>query len=289
MDCLVCGSVSWIRYLEKGEHRYVRCVKCDVVRLDPFPTDAQARSLYGDGYFTDASNAGYDDYCADEAVHRRNGRRRVERLGPVPAATNVLVDVGCAFGFTMLEARNAGWDPRGVEANSSARRAVRAAGMSCEATFDALELPPGSVGAVSFFQVLEHLPDPLQALRAAREALAPGGKVCIETWDRSSRVARLAGRRWQQASPPSVLWLLNEPSMAAMAHAAGLELQAHSRSTKWVTLGLVAGQMRDRGARGPLARVAAAAGGVAVPYFLDDLVAVSLVKSGRLVGGPAGP
>jgi hypothetical protein len=44
--------------------------------------------------------------------------------------------------------------------------------------------------------VLEHLPDPLAALARARELLADGGRLVIETQDVESRAARLLGRRW---------------------------------------------------------------------------------------------
>lgn len=240
------------------------------MRVDPFPTSTEASALYGDDYFNDAANAGYDDYVADAAVHRRNGRGRLRRLGPPPRARARLVDVGCAFGYTMLEAREVGWLPAGVDANATARDAVKAEGMECAASLGELQLESGSVGAVTFFQSLEHLPDPLTALAEARGLLSDDGSVLIETWDRSSRTARLAGSRWQQLSPPSVLWLFDQQTLGQLAEQAGLRLESWRWSTKWVTLGLVAGQLGGRG-RG-LGRVRS----LPLPYFLGDLVTARL-------------
>ena len=70
-------------------------------------------------------------------------------------------------------------------------------------------------------QVLEHLVDPLGALRAVHRSLRPEGHLRIETWDRSSLVARLLGARWQQVTPPSVLWLFRGDDLAAVLGAAG--------------------------------------------------------------------
>ena len=98
--------------------------------------------------------------------------------------------------------------------------------------------------------------------------------MVIETWDRTSRAARILGRRWYQASPPSVLWLFDERSLRALASAAGLELVSFRRTSKWVTLGLVAGQLRDRGDAGLLVRAGERLRRVPVPFFLDDLVTV---------------
>ena len=242
--------------------------------LDPFPSADEAAALYGDEYFTEAANAGYADYQADEPVHRRNGRARVRRLGPPPPSSSTLVDVGCAFGFTMVEAAAAGWEPTGIEVNATARDHVRSLGMRCEPDLESLQLAAGTVGAVTFFQALEHLPDPLAALRWSRSAVVDDGSVVIETWDRTSRAARILGRRWYQASPPGVLWLFDERSLRALASAAGLELVSFRRTSKWVTLGLVAGQLRDRGDAGVLVRVGERLRRVQLPFVLDDLVTV---------------
>lgn len=45
--------------------------------------------------------------------------------------------------------------------------------------------------AITFFQSLEHLLDPWDHLAIAADVLDPGGVVVIETWDNTSRVARI--------------------------------------------------------------------------------------------------
>lgn len=278
MLCPICESDGWARYLVKPPYSYVQCPSCGLIRLDPFPSPHDARSLYGDEYFTASAYAGYDDYVADEAVHRRNGRRRIARLGEPPPTARTMIDIGCAHGFTLVEAQAAGWDPMGVDVNASARAAVRARGMRCEAGFDDLTVEPGTVGAVTLFQVLEHLPDPVETLRRAAQVLLPDGAILIETWDRSSLIARMMGRRWQVATPPSVLWLWDRATLERLAAVAGLELVGFDRTMKWVTLGLVAGQMRDRGSTGLWVRIGRRLRSVPMPYALGDLVTVHLAR-----------
>jgi ubiquinone/menaquinone biosynthesis C-methylase UbiE len=272
--CVVCGCDTWRDRLALGEWSYVACASCDLTRVEPFPSVEDAEALYGDEYFDAAANAGYDDYVADAAVHRRNGRARLRRLGAPPREGATLIDVGCAHGFTLIEAREAGWDPAGVDANATARQTVRDAGMACEASIADLGLDDASVDAVTFFQSLEHLTDPVAALTEARRLLAPEGSILIETWDRSSRTARAFGTRWQQLSPPSVVWLFDRPTMTALAAEAGLRLESWKWSTKWVTLGLVVGQIADGGS--VLARGAEKVRGVPLPYVLGDLVTARL-------------
>ncbi|MDP1878305.1 MAG: hypothetical protein Q8M17_12185, partial [Actinomycetota bacterium] len=128
MQCPICSAdAGTTPHLTVGEHEYVSCNACGAVRLDPFPQPEDAAQLYGDDYFTAAAYGGYADYPADAAIHRRNGRARLRKLGPVPKPGAVLVDVGCAHGFTLQEAAAAGWTPMGVDVNAAARCAVEAA------------------------------------------------------------------------------------------------------------------------------------------------------------------
>lgn len=279
MNCPICTNGTDVRlHLQVGAHSYVACASCGAVRLHPFPEPGDAAELYGDEYFTAAAHGGYHDYAADEAIHRRNGRARLRKLGPPPAGQHpILIDIGCAYGFTLVEAAHRGWQPMGVDVNAAARAAVAEAGFPAAPTMAELGLQPGSVGAVTFFQVLEHLPDPVGALREAAALLAPGGRVLIETWDRRSLMARLMKSRWQQATPPSVLWLFSEADVRRMCAEAGLELHRWKGSVKWVSVGLVAGQLANRGSRfgrmvgGRLQKAA-------VPYPLGDLVTAHVRK-----------
>ena len=278
MHCPLCSAdVATRPVLHKGEYAYVACTACGGVRLQPFPAPALAAELYGDDYFTAAAHGGYADYAADAAIHRRNGRARIRKLGAPPEAGAAMIDIGCAYGFTMIEAKATGWTPHGVDLNAAARAAVAEHGMVAAPTVAALGLAAGSVAAVTFFQVLEHLPDPVAALREAADLLAPGGTLLIETWDRHSLIARAMKARWQQATPPSVLWLFDEGDLRRMCALAGLELVSWKRSMKWVSLGLVAGQMANRGSK--VARmIGRRLQALALPYALGDLVTARVRK-----------
>ena len=57
--------------------------------------------------------------------------------------------------------------------------------------------------AVSLFNVLEHVPDPLSLLRQARDHLAPGGVVLVTTPNPSCLRARAKGlKNWGMIDPP---------------------------------------------------------------------------------------
>ena len=103
-----------------------RCATCEVVFSSRPPGGEKLEELYSAEYFTEGG-AGYPDYIADERTHRRQARsylKKIEKLGMPPGR---LLDVGCAAGFFLDEARQAGWEVSGCELSEYAERhAVRA-------------------------------------------------------------------------------------------------------------------------------------------------------------------
>ena len=100
-------------------------------------------------------------------------------LARVPEGAKVL-DVGCsrgAFGEA-LKAYSPGRAVYGIEPTGAAEHAATVLDGVVRGSFPA-DLPAEWTGfdVVTFFDVLEHLVDPWEALRRARDLLAPGGRV----------------------------------------------------------------------------------------------------------------
>lgn len=289
ISCPACESSIWIPWHavmgpDGDAHRYGRCASCGLVALLT-QADAGSPQWYDDAYFRGGgAQGGYHDYERDAADHLRNARDRLDRVSRLVARPGFLIDVGCASGFFLDAARDAGWRVAGVEVSRWAADRARDRGHRVVHTIDELDGGEPVADAICFFQVLEHLERPRAALEASARLLRPGGIVICETWDAASRVARLSGRHWQQLSPPRVLWALTPGSGRALVLASGLEPVSWRRSTKVVSLGLVTGQLLGRWWRDPashpgLSRLADAAAAVSVRYRGDDLVTFAARRS----------
>ena len=277
-SCPICDGTARSVLWSNDGYDYSRCDGCGLVSLDPLPTEGESGALYSKSYFQEGTSGGYVDYAGDEAIHRHNARNRC-RLLPSPAGT--LVDVGCAVGFFLDEARQAGWRVTGVEVSPwAAEQARERTGAEVHSSLDAvLEATEGRpFDAVTFFQVLEHLPYPARALAQARDLLRPGGRVVIETWNRDSLVARLFGSHWQQVTPPSVIHLFASRDVDALLERTGFRPLSTRRTAKRVSVGFVAGLLAGKYPRaGAWFRVLATRArlsGLAVPYRLGDLITV---------------
>lgn len=280
--CPSCLAPGCAELLQREGYRYYVCGHCDEAFLHPQPAPEVLDGLYGgNAYFEGGGHGGYSDYDADEALHRDNARRRLERVRARFAGAGRLVDVGCATGFFLDEARRAGLEVTGVEVSRWAASRARAR-LDAPVHSDLSEVQ-GQADVVTFFQVLEHMPDPSRALAKAHAILRPGGLLVIETWDRSSLVARAMGAHWQQVTPPSVLFLFSRRSLQQRLERAGFGGVAQHSSGKRVSAGFVSGLLAEKYPRalGQAARLlqGSAVGQLGVTYRLGDLVTVTATRS----------
>jgi 2-polyprenyl-3-methyl-5-hydroxy-6-metoxy-1,4-benzoquinol methylase len=188
--CPTCGSSDARHELDKDHMRIVRCSACDLVYVSPAFDDEHYKTVYASQEYQDiVRELGINSH--DYRV-QRFGRERVELMTPhLPRTPPRYLDVGCSTGFVVEAARDAGWEAAGTDLNPSAIEFGRGRGLDLRAV--ALEdagIAPGTLDAVSLFDVLEHLIDPVPVLRACTRLLAPGGIIFlyVPNYDSASRL-----------------------------------------------------------------------------------------------------
>lgn len=196
-----------------------RCEACEFVQLDGDIDPA----LYGDAYF--AQYAG-GDYLAEEGQRRHESRIRLDLLAQLTPPPAQILEIGAAAGFLLDEARTRGYDGVGVEPNDAmANHARDALGLDVRTgRLGEVPLPAGSFDAACAFHVVEHLDAPLDALRAVRDALAPGGHLLVEVPNAQSAAARRLGAAWQPLDLPYHLGHHGPRSLHTLLERAGFEV-----------------------------------------------------------------
>ena len=200
----------------------VRCLSCGLAYLRPRPTPEAAGRCYPESY-SGSGRGGFIE--ALEAVYRRRQHGEVAcwLAGRRPLRGRLL-DVGCGTGDLLAALRADGWSVQGVEPQAlGAARARGEHGLDVlTGRFEDVRLPEGSFDAVVFSGVLEHLHDPVAALRRARALLTPGGLVAVLFLPMlDSPEARLLGPRWMALDLPRHLTHFEEVTLAEMATKAG--------------------------------------------------------------------
>lgn len=114
-------------------------------------------------------------------------RRITDRL----PARGVLLDVGAGVGIFMEAMARAGWTVEGIEPSGIAVAAARQrTGAPVHlGLLEEVELRP-AYDAITFFDALRTVPDPMRFLRAARSLLRPGGVLVLREVDRKVELGR---------------------------------------------------------------------------------------------------
>jgi len=256
--CPTCDSRCASFAFAKGAHELWCCRECTTlfVNLDPTAMDFQA--LYGESYYTGGTDAVFADYLGQQALRRAHARRRLWLARHVPPrwpARGRLLDVGCAAGFFLAEAR-AFYDVRGVELSAwSSAFAREHLGLPVfTGTLQDAALPADHFDIVTLWDVIEHVPDPVSLLTEASRVLRPGGRLVLTTGDWGSAYARSRGVEWHLLEPPWHLTMFSRQTMARAGERAGLRV-VHCASegvagdgSFWRhRLGLLVSRLLDRG------------------------------------------
>lgn len=181
MKCRLCdGTValyasSVYRYKEQI-FDLVRCSKCGVVSVSPFPDDETVKGFYTDEYFQQDYSFGIveGDYLSSEAVRIDEYRRILSKIASLTDGRKLL-EVGCAGGGFLKEARSQGWQVTGVDISEWAvKTAKELFGLDVkQGTLEQMKFPDASFDVVFFGDLLEHLPNPLSFIAEVARIVKP--------------------------------------------------------------------------------------------------------------------
>lgn len=254
-----------------------RCRNCGFVTLDPLPSGEMLRQYYDDDYWlpTDPTTDGI--MARFLMLRMAPVLREIKRL--VPAGGRIL-DWGAGDGRLVHWLNADGFDAVGIDpySRSADNDAVIAAAIE-DAPF-----PSGSFDAVLAFHLIEHLPDPVEAVRAAVRLLKPGGVLFAEVPNIASLEFRIFRSRWQPLEIPYHLNHFTPDTMVHLMTDAGADRIVHmsffshrvSPSTPVLSVapGLAPKEIRRRHRRYPLP--------LSFGYLICQLVAYPMAAAGAV-------
>lgn len=225
MVCPICDA-SPHRVFQKHGYWILECPNCHHRFCEIQASEAHAKMVYDDGYFTEGG-AGYSDYLSESRLLTEHG----EWYGR-------LLDVGAAAGFILKGFTSMGWTGRGIEPNPRMAEYARSQlGLAVEAgtleTFQTHE----QFHLIAMVQVIAHFYELSKALQVAADLTEPGGYWLIESWNKDSGMARMFGENWHEYSPPSVLHWFSPDTLNRLAECYGFIPVAHGRPPKWLDSG----------------------------------------------------
>jgi len=134
-----------------------------------------------------------------------------------------VLDIGCGPGW-LLSALDPGWKKHGVEISAAAAEHAARHGEIFIGPFEDAAFEPRSFDLIVMYHVIEHLPDPVEALALALELLRPGGQLLLGTPDFDSGCARRFGNQYRMLHDPTHISLFSNDSMHRCLRDAGFQI-----------------------------------------------------------------
>ncbi len=251
-------QVDRVFFTAPGPWQLWRCDACGAGYLDPRPTPAAIGRAYRT-YFTHdqalpptpsgerlgllarLKRAALNDYLQAAFGYRLRPALPFGRLAfalradkalaaaemvrhlPAPRQGDRLLDIGCGNGGFLLMARDRlGFEVEGTELDTVA--AARAVGNGIKirhAPLPGMGLPDQSYTHITLSHVLEHVHDPLAALREIHAALVPGGRVWLQVPNLDGASHTRFGADCRLLEPPRHLVMFTPATLRAALQTAG--------------------------------------------------------------------
>ena len=261
--CPLCGTQGRELYVDlrdrywdaPGTWGFLECQRCRHVWLNPLPEPRDIPKLYGSYYthrppvpaevspsralairaalvglgYVAAASASVDRHLAGLLRHVPplwDAFAREARFVPARPG-GILLDVGCGEGSFLRRMRELGWTVVGLEPDSRAAAVARASSGAevIEGPIEGTDLGRGRFDAITMSHVIEHVRDPIAALRAVCTALKPGGTFVALTPNADGRGHRVFTSAWFHLDPPRHLHLFRPRNLRSVSERAGLTVK----------------------------------------------------------------
>jgi SAM-dependent methyltransferase len=232
--CPFCGGAGVPAFAARDRNReitaerfaYARCRTCRAVFLVDPPADLGR--YYAEDYYQFGPD-GEPAWKTDEARLRAVSYRvALLRSHTTPGR---LIEIGAGTGAFAVTARAAGYEVSAIEMSERCCEYLREReGIEAICSDRPLEelasLAPARV--VALWHVLEHLPNPAEALARVIDKVQPGGVLAIAVPNPSSLQFRLLGRRWAHLDAPRHLCLMPPDTLVGRCEDLGMRRVALS-------------------------------------------------------------
>lgn len=234
-NCPYCRCSGKQTFVTKNDLRIVRCLGCGLGYADRRWNRQGALLYYQEGYYTGKVPGAYKNYEAEEREKLIDFNYKYRFLKKFISG-GMLLDVGCATGFSLLAAQSHGFVPEGIELSEWAVRRNKTGLRILHADITELE-GENRYDAISMWDVIEHILEPENAFRRLSGLLRPGGLLIFTYPDPTSCIARMLGKRWGVLTPEEHYFFYPPMILEDLLKKTGFRKLYECHEKRYVTLG----------------------------------------------------
>lgn len=256
--CILCyGELSEVLFanlrdrlgLSAGPWTFRRCQACGSAVLDPMPSQEERLAAYPQYYSCDQTprthRASRLLYALETRLFYgpiyRHSVRQVQRITGLRSGR--MLDVGGGTGHRAALFQRAGFDCTVLEPDERALRVAREQfGLkTVSGLLETADFPSGAFDLITFYHVVEHLPEPATTLQAACRFLRPGGWVVVLGPVITGWQSRWLGARWIGfTEAPRHITVPSPEGIRSLLAASGLSLKAQASGSPLDEAGILA-------------------------------------------------
>jgi SAM-dependent methyltransferase len=233
--CTICFESNRIKIRDIFDDRYGCpdifsldvCVSCGHVMTTPRLAEFELGELYSTYYPRKSVNTRDLIAASDEVVGclpfikrwwngtNNQGQYYIKQ-------NNLMLDVGCGSGLSLLEAQKLGGDAYGVEADPNIKRIADELDLKIHiGSLHDNPFPGVFFDLIVLNQVVEHIPDPGKALASLKERLNEKGRIILVIPNRDSLWRHLSKERWINWHVPYHLHHFDVKGISALVEGQG--------------------------------------------------------------------
>jgi SAM-dependent methyltransferase len=229
MKCLICQSanqkiifpncVDW-EYSKGSQYNIFRCLDCGLIYIHPTPTIGKLLSFYPPTYH------GYVKSFSKitKFLINLNVKNRARLYRKLIGGKGRVLEIGVADGQDFLILKKYGnWDFWGIEFNNEIAERGRKMGLNIiTGTLEKHNFKDIKFDLVIMNNLIEHVINPIELLKKAREVLKPKGLIIGETPNTRSLDFCIFRRYWGGLHIPRHTFLFNPLNLRLLAKKASL-------------------------------------------------------------------
>jgi len=203
--CRLCGDKRRQIILDNIITRYndrfrlSQCDSCALVTTAPAPSDKMLQQYYDQDYWQSAE-ASKNSFLLD-TLYRWRMAPIISAIQQYTTYNSKILDWGCGDGSFIRLLRNFGFHSFGIDAYMKDHHDPQISATTIEKT----DFRDEYFDIITCFHVLEHLAEPLTAVRHAWKLLKTGGLLIVEVPNLDSVGFQVFRRRWQPLEIPTHL------------------------------------------------------------------------------------
>lgn len=222
-ECPLCGSsrLEPACRIDKFELKFStdKCPDCGFIFMNPAFTEEVLNSFYTEEYYTGRADYSYVDERRIKKYSAYVWDRRIEVIHRYVKGGNFL-DVGSSFGG-LLDSAEKYYTPHGIELSeySSSYSAQKYGDRIHRGTLDNHPFPESFFSVITMIELIEHLYDPVSAIRQCHSLLEDNGLLLVQTANMDGMQARSAGADYEYFMPGHLSYFSMSNLTAALSRA----------------------------------------------------------------------